>query len=57
MAGKAKSCYLSIVDRKTYKTVLNKMFFEAKSMNAFMKDPAILEKYPVETYQYIKETY
>lgn len=57
MAGKAKSLYVSIVDRKTHKTVLNQMFFEAKAMNAFLKDPTLLEKYPNDTYYIVKESY
>jgi hypothetical protein len=57
MAGKAKSLYLSIVDRKTHKTVLHKQFFEAKSLNEFLKDETLREKYPNDQYQFVKETY
>lgn len=57
MAGKAKSCYLSVVIRETQKAVLRKVFFEAKSMNDFVKTDEFLEKYPAITFQIVKETY
>jgi hypothetical protein len=55
MAGKAKSVYVSIVDSKTHKTVINKMFFEMSSANKFVKENE--EKYPKPAYYFVKEVY
>ena len=60
MAGKAKSCYLTIVDAKTYsthKTVFTKVFFDAKSMNNWIKDDPKMQEYPSPTFYIVKETY
>ena len=46
MAGKAKSCYLSIVDRKTHKTVFRKMFFVMADLRKFIKDDPKMKEYP-----------
>ena len=37
MAGKAKSCYLSVTQIDTRKTVLNRMFFKMADLNDFVK--------------------
>ena len=57
MAGKAKSCYLTVCPRGSIKSVLNKMFFTAAELNKFIKSPEFLEKYPESEYTIIKETY
>ena len=57
MAGKAKSCYLTVTVKGTHKTVLSKVFFNAKSMADYIKTPEFQEKYPATEYNYVKETY
>ena len=57
MSGKAKSCYVSVTSNATRKTVLNKMFFVAKDMNAFVNSDEFKAKYPPEQYTVSKETY
>lgn len=57
MAGKAKSCYLTVTEKTTHKSVFHKVFFNAKAMNEHVKTPEFLEKYPPELYNYVKETY
>lgn len=55
MAQKAKSLYVSIVDTKTHKTVINKVFLNAKSANEWITIQ--LETYKRPEYYYVKETY
>lgn len=57
MAGKAKSCYLTVTEKTTHKTVLSKVFFNARDMNDYIKTPEFLAKYPPDQYNYVKETY
>lgn len=57
MAGKAKSCYLTVSDKKTHKSVLHKMFFNMPDLNAFVKTEKFLQEYPPEQYYLVKETY
>jgi hypothetical protein len=57
MAGKAKSCYLTVTVKDTHKSVLSKVFFNAKAMNDYIKTPEFQEKYPPEQFNYVKETY
>ena len=57
MAGKAKSCYLTVTVKTTHKSVLTKVFFDAKSMNDYIKTPEFLARYPAEQHNYVKETY
>ena len=57
MAGKAKSCYLTVADKKTHKSVLHRVFLNMGSLNDFIKTEAFLEQYPPEQYYYVKETY
>lgn len=57
MAGKAKSCYLSIVDRKTHKTVFRKMFFVMADLRKFVKDDPKMQEYPEDQYYTAVETY
>jgi hypothetical protein len=57
MAGKAKSCYLTVTEKTTHKSVFHKVFFNAKSMNDHVKTEEFLAKYPPSEYNYVKETY
>ena len=58
MAGKAKSVYLTVAPKDTpLKTVLSKVFFNAKDLNEFIKTDEFKAKYPAELFQVIKETY
>jgi hypothetical protein len=57
MAGKAKSCYLTVTVKTTHKSVLSKVFFNAKDMNDYIKTPEFQAKYPPTEYLYVKETY
>jgi hypothetical protein len=57
MAGKAKSCYLTVTLKTTHKSVFHKMFFNAKAMNDYVKTEEFLALYPPDLYNYVKETY
>jgi hypothetical protein len=57
MAGKAKSIYLTVVPKGTYSSVLQKVFFEAKAYNEFVKSEEFLAKYPKEEFEIVKEVY
>jgi hypothetical protein len=57
MAGKAKSCYLTVTLKTTHKSVLTRMFFNAKAMNDYIRTPEFLAKYPPDQYNHVKETY
>lgn len=52
-----KSWHLSIVESASHKSVLNKTFFTAPIMNAFIKSEEILDKYPKPQYYIVKENY
>lgn len=53
----SKSNYLSVVESATHKVIINKMFFNAPSMNKWIKENDIVEKYPKPTYYIVKECY
>ena len=57
MAGKAKSIYLTIHPKGTFKTVFHKVFFEAKSYNEYVKTDEFKAKWPVAEFDLVKETY
>ena len=57
MAGKAKSCYLSVADRATNKNIYTRIFFQMSDLNKFVKTDEFKEKYPPEKFQVIKEVY
>ena len=57
MAGKAKSCYLSVTQIGTRKTVLNRMFFKMADLNDFVKTDEFKALYPDTDYKVIKEIY
>jgi hypothetical protein len=57
MAGKAKSVYLTITKKGEMKTEFNKMFFDAKGYNEYIKTDEFKAKWPASEYNIIKETY
>jgi hypothetical protein len=57
MAGKAKSIYLTVCPKGKHLSVLKKVFFEAKSYNEYVSTEEFKEKYPVESFDIIKEIY
>lgn len=57
MAGKAKSCYLTVADKTTHKAAFRKIFFKMADLNEFVKTEEFKEKYPAELFNVIKEVY
>lgn len=57
MGGKAKSCYLTVAEKNTHKTVIRKTFFKMADLNEFVKTDEFKEKYPVEQFNIVKEIY
>jgi hypothetical protein len=57
MAGTAKSVYLTISKKGTFKTEFTKMFFNAKEYNDYVKTDDFKAKWPKEEYDIIKEIY
>ena len=57
MAGKAKSVYLTINPKGEFKTVFNKVFFDAKAYNEYVKSDEFKAKWPTEQFDFVKETY
>jgi hypothetical protein len=57
MAGTAKSVYLTISKKGTFKTEFTKMFFNAKEYNDYVKTEEFKAKWPKEEYDIIKEVY
>ncbi|MFY8212009.1 MAG: hypothetical protein ACOVLB_05025 [Candidatus Nanopelagicus sp.] len=57
MAGKAKSVYLTVSPKGKLQSVLNKVFFNAKDLDAFIKTDEFKEKYPEDQFTIFKETY
>ena len=57
MAGTAKSVYLTISKKGTFKTEFTKMFFNAKEYNDYVKTDEFKAKWPTEEYEIIKEIY
>ena len=57
MAGKSKSVYLTVCPKGKHLSVLKKIFFEAKSYNEYVSTEEFKEKYPVESFDIIKEIY
>jgi hypothetical protein len=57
MAGKAKSVYLTITKKGEMKTEFNKMFFDAKSYNEYVKSEEFKAKWPAEEFNIVKEVY
>jgi hypothetical protein len=57
MAGKAKSVYLTITKKGLFKTEFNKVFFDAKAYNEYVKSEEFSAKWPAAEYNIIKEVY
>ena len=57
MAGKAKSVYLTINPKGTFKTVFSRVFFDAKAYNDYVKSDEFKVKWPSEEFDIVKETY
>ena len=57
MAGKAKSVYLTITKKGSFKTEFTKVFFDAKSFNDYVKTDEFKAKWPKEEYVINKEVY
>ena len=57
MAGKAKSVYLTVTPKGSHNTVFNKVFFDAKAYNEYVKSDEFKEKFPETEYNFVKEVY
>ena len=57
MAGTAKSVYLTINKKGSFKTEFTKVFFNAKDYNAYVKTDEFKAKWPATEFDIIKETY
>jgi len=57
MAGTAKSVYLTVTKKGSYKTEFHKVFFNAKDFNEYVKTDEFKAKWPVEEYNIVKEVY
>jgi len=57
MSGKAKSCYLTVSLKGSFKTVLSKVFFNAKDLNDFIKTEEFKALYPTTEFNITKEVY
>jgi hypothetical protein len=57
MAGKAKSIYLTITLKGQFKTVFNRVFFDAKAYNEYVKSDEFKAKWPAQEFDIIKEVY
>lgn len=57
MAGKAKSVYLTITVKGQFKTVFNRVFFDAKAYNEYVKSDEFKAKWPTEEFDFTKEVY
>jgi hypothetical protein len=57
MAGKAKSVYLTVTKKNSFKTEFHKMFFDAKSYNDYVKSDEFKAKWPAEEFNIVKEVY
>jgi hypothetical protein len=57
MAGTAKSVYLIITKKGSYKTEFSKVFFSAKEYNNFVKTDEFKAKWPKAEFEIVKETY
>ena len=57
MAGTAKSVYLTINKKGSFKTEFTKVFFNAKDYNEYVKTEEFKAKWPAEEFTIVKETY
>jgi hypothetical protein len=57
MSGKAKSVYLTVNKKGSFKTEFSKVFFDAKSYNEYIKTDEFKARFPADQYQVTKEVY
>jgi len=57
MAGTAKSVYLTVTKKGSYKTEFHKVFFNAKDYNDYVKTEEFKTKWPAEEFNIVKEIY
>lgn len=57
MAGTAKSVYLTITKKGSYKTEFTKVFFNAKDYNEYVKTEEFKAKWPTTEFVITKEIY
>lgn len=57
MAGKAKSCYLTVTPKGKLQSVFTKVFFDAKALREYLDTDEFKEKYPTDQFDIVKETY
>jgi hypothetical protein len=57
MAGKAKSCYLTVCPKGKLQSVLRKVFFDAKALRDYIASDEVKAKFPESEYTFHKETY
>jgi hypothetical protein len=57
MAGTAKSVYLTINRKGSFKTEFTKVFFNAKDYNDYVKTDEFKAKWPAEEFTIVKEVY
>jgi hypothetical protein len=57
MAGTAKSVYLTINKKGSFKTEFTKVFFDAKAYNEYVKTDEFKAKWPATEYTITKEVY
>jgi len=57
MAGKAKSVYLTVTKKGSFKTEFTKVFFNAKDYNDYINTDEFKAKWPKEEFNLVKETY
>jgi hypothetical protein len=57
MAGTAKSVYLTVTKKGSFKTEFTKVFFNAKDYNEYVKTDEFKAKWPTTEYSIVKEVY
>jgi hypothetical protein len=57
MAGKAKSVYLTVSKKGSFKTEFTKVFFDAKAYNEYIKTDEFKARFPADQYQVVREVY
>jgi hypothetical protein len=57
MAGRAKSVYLTVTKKGSMRTEFAKMFFDAKSYNAYVGSDEFKARWPDTQYVIVRETY
>jgi hypothetical protein len=57
MAGTAKSVYLTVSKKGSFKTEFTKVFFNAKDYNVYVNTDEFKAKWPSTEYTIVKETY